>query len=139
MTETQARRDTRQRRVILQAVEQLGCHPTAEQIYDSVRVELPGTSLSTVYRNLGILVEQGEILPLRGCGQEVHYDHRTHEHYHAQCRICGRVKDIPLDMVKADAILTLDFEGFAAENVVVTVTGVCSRCGSIDVEREEKV
>jgi len=130
MSNANPRRMTQQRRAILDAVARLGCHPTADQVFEMVRREMPKVSLSTVYRNLGILAEQGDILPVRGCGDEVHYDHNTHEHHHGICRICGRMIDLPADTVKASAMSDewRERDGFEAEEIVVTVTGVCSGC-----------
>ena len=42
-------------------------HPTADALYASIREEFPNISLGTVYRNLNLLVETGEILKLT-CG-----------------------------------------------------------------------
>ena len=36
-------------------------HPTAETIYANIRLEYPNISLGTVYRNLSLLSELGEI------------------------------------------------------------------------------
>ena len=36
-------------------------HPTADMIYTSIREEYPNISLGTIYRNLSLLVEIGEI------------------------------------------------------------------------------
>ena len=36
-------------------------HPTADMIYTSIRGDFPNISLGTVYRNLSLLVELGEI------------------------------------------------------------------------------
>ena len=48
-------RMTRQRRAILDALERSRSHPTANQVYQSVRRRLSHISLATVYRNLGLL------------------------------------------------------------------------------------
>ena len=49
-------------------------HPTADAIYASIREEFPNISLGTVYRNLNLLVELGEIRKLR-CGDGAdHFD-----------------------------------------------------------------
>ena len=43
-------RYSKQRELVLQKVEQLCDHPTAEEIYDEAIKECPGLSLGTVYR-----------------------------------------------------------------------------------------
>ena len=52
-------RYSKQRELVLQKVEQLCDHPTAEEIYDEAVKECPGLSLGTVYRNLNSLVDAG--------------------------------------------------------------------------------
>ena len=54
-------RMTRQRSVILEELRNSGMHPSADQLYQLVRKRLPRISLGTVYRNLEILSELGEI------------------------------------------------------------------------------
>ena len=53
------RRNTIQRRKILLAVQKLERHATAEELYERLHVEMPEISLSTVYRNLKALADEG--------------------------------------------------------------------------------
>lgn len=89
------RRDTRQRRLVLQAVQSRRDHPTAEQIYESVRAADPRISHATVYRNLSCLSDDGLINHVRVPGAD-RYDLRTEPHYHMVCIKCGKVIDAPL-------------------------------------------
>ena len=50
-------RYSKQRELVMQTVQQLCDHPTAEEIYDKAAQECPNLSLGTVYRNLNSLVE----------------------------------------------------------------------------------
>ena len=52
---------SRQREAILEILCATTSHPTADWIYDKVRERIPNISLGTVYRNLNILSENGEI------------------------------------------------------------------------------
>ena len=54
-------RYSKQRELVLQKVEQLCDHPTAEEIFDLAARECPGLSLGTVYRNLNSLVDAGRV------------------------------------------------------------------------------
>ena len=54
-------RYSKQRELVMQTVENLCDHPTAEEIYDTAAKECPGLSLGTVYRNLNSLVEAGRV------------------------------------------------------------------------------
>jgi len=91
-----ARRMTRQRKTILEVVRQEKTHPSADEIYDRVRKHLPNISLGTVYRNLEILAESGEIQKLELGGTTKRYDWNPNKHYHIRCLRCGRVDDAPI-------------------------------------------
>ena len=54
-------RYSKQRELVMQTVQQLCDHPTAEEIYDKAAQECPNLSLGTVYRNLNSLVEAGRV------------------------------------------------------------------------------
>ncbi len=67
-------RMTRQRRVILEEVRKINDHPAADEIYERVRKRLHRISLGTVYRNLDLLCEVGEIQRLELSGAMKRYD-----------------------------------------------------------------
>ena len=68
-------------------------HPTADMIYTSIREEYPNISLGTIYRNLSLLVEIGEIQKITTDGAD-RFDARVTPHNHFVCRRCGRVMDL---------------------------------------------
>ena len=51
-------RNTIQRSLVLEAVNKLQCHATADQIYAEIVKEHPTISRATVYRNLNLLREE---------------------------------------------------------------------------------
>ena len=64
------RRNTRQRKLVLDAVRQSYNHPTADEIYNAVRAQDDKISRGTVYRNLNLLADAGEILSIKTPGGE---------------------------------------------------------------------
>ena len=71
-------------------------HPTADALYTSIREQFPNISLGTVYRNLNLLVDLGEIRKL-SCGDGTdHFDYDTSPHYHFVCKECGKIMDISM-------------------------------------------
>lgn len=87
-------RRSRQREVLFNVLKGTNSHPTADWIYQEARKTLPKISLGTVYRNLRLLAERGEIVELNyGDGQR-RFDGTPENHYHFNCRICGKVYDI---------------------------------------------
>ena len=88
------RRKTRQRIVILEALEGVRTHPSADCIYNEVRKKLPRISKGTVYRNLKVLKEEGAILELNVDGVVGRYEIRQDNHYHFICEKCGSIFDL---------------------------------------------
>lgn len=89
-----ASRNTVQQKVIAEQLEQLGNHPTADEVYRAVRRQLPSISKATVYRTLNKLVASGEATcVVTGAGAE-RFDHRTDDHCHVTCVKCGKVEDV---------------------------------------------
>ena len=90
---------SRQRDAILANVEGRNDHPTADMIYMDIRKEIPNISLGTVYRNLSLLADLGEILRVSINGKAERFDGITNFHYHFVCRECNQILDLPMDYV----------------------------------------
>jgi Fur family peroxide stress response transcriptional regulator len=88
------RRETPQREAILNVLRHTDSHPTADWVYDEVRKIIPNISKGTVYRNLNLLQEMGEISALSLSGAATKYDGRQENHYHFRCLKCGLVFDL---------------------------------------------
>ena len=88
---------SRQRDSILNFLSNTKEHPTADIIYNGLRKEFPNISLGTVYRNLSLLCDTGEIIKISVPGQPERYDFTTDNHYHFICTKCGRVLDLPVN------------------------------------------
>lgn len=103
-------------------------HPTADTIYMNIRETYPNISLGTVYRNLNLLLTQGEIIKI-DCGDGCdHFDGNVKPHNHFYCKECHRVFD--LEMPPIDHITELantDFEG-DVEGHVTYFFGTCKDC-----------
>mgnify|MGYP003107555278 CR=1 FL=1 len=90
-------RYSKQRELVLQKVEQLCDHPTAEEIFDLAAKECPGLSLGTVYRNLNSLVDAGRVRRVSIPGKADRFDHTLGWHSHLYCNCCGGVVDADVD------------------------------------------
>lgn len=89
------RRNTKQRKLVLDAVRQSYNHPTADEIYNVVRAQDDKISRGTVYRNLNLLADAGEILSIKTPGGS-RFDRTVEPHAHIICTSCSRVIDVPL-------------------------------------------
>ncbi len=89
---------TRQRLLILDIINSSHAHLTAEGVYREARVKMPKISLGTVYRNLGVLADSGEIRRIVLENQPDRFDRRFPSHDHIVCPTCGSVHDIPPEL-----------------------------------------
>ncbi len=92
------RRMTKQRKKILDVLRSTKSHPTADWIYDQVKKDIPNISLGTIYRNLSVLEDMGEIIELNYGSSYSRYDANPENHYHFTCLSCGKVMDVDLEM-----------------------------------------
>jgi Fe2+ or Zn2+ uptake regulation protein len=93
-------RMTPQRRLILEELRKTKKHPTASEVYQLVRKNIPDISMGTVYRNLAILIKQGKIQRINNGSKKERYDGNPYEHFHIKCTECGRIDDLPEDLVE---------------------------------------
>jgi Fur family ferric uptake transcriptional regulator len=119
---------TKQRRLILEALSGTCAHPTADEIFRVVRKRIPRISLGTVYRNLELLVNQGEIIEIQSHGGPKRYDHSTCRHYHVRCTVCGRMDDITVKPFRTLEKTMTDVSGYKITGYNLEFTGVCPEC-----------
>ena len=119
---------SKQRDSILKFLSNTKNHPTADTIYDGLRKEYPNISLGTVYRNLALLCETGDIIKISVPGQPDRYDFTTANHYHFICKKCGRVIDLPKDFMESlNEMANEGFEGVITEHIC-QFYGYCADC-----------
>lgn len=121
-------RNTVQRALVLEAVQRLRSHPTADEIYAEISKICPSISRATVYRNLQQLCESGVIVRREIPGSPDRYDHITTHHYHARCLICGKVIDVDMDYLSDLPNAVRDTHGFRLTGHSVVFDGVCAEC-----------
>ncbi|MFO7617672.1 MAG: transcriptional repressor [Bacteroidales bacterium] len=84
---------TPQRMAVLKAILRLGNHPSADEIMESIRKELPNTSLATIYKVLEVLVEVGLIRKVKTDKDIMRYDAILQKHHHIYYSDSGRIED----------------------------------------------
>jgi Fe2+ or Zn2+ uptake regulation protein len=112
-------RCTRQRAAVFAYLVSVNSHPTAEQVYNAVRREVPRISLATVYKALEALVRARLAVKIPDAEGPTRYDGNGTEHYHIRCTDTGEVRDLPVPYDPAlplkldpDLIERLRREGF---------------------------
>lgn len=122
------RRNTIQRDLVLNAVRSLRDHATAEEIYEAITKEYPNIGKGTVYRNLGILAEDGEILKISLPGEPDRYDHTVKKHQHCKCIKCGRIYDVEIDLPESFGDKITNDHGIKIVDVDILFKGICPDC-----------
>lgn len=122
------RRNTIQCALVLEAVNKLKCHATADEIYQEIKKDHPHISRGTVYRNLQRLCETGEIRKREIPGEADRYDHLCHDHYHARCVKCGRVFDVDMEYMTGLEKTIKDTHGFVFTGHDIVFQGICAEC-----------
>lgn len=122
------RRKTRQRALILKILRDTKSHPTADWIYNEVRKEIPDISLGTVYRNLRLLKEMGEIQELQWGSTYSRFDGNPEEHYHFNCEKCGQVLDVDIDVQRYLEEKVEEKHGWKVTKHRLEFWGLCHDC-----------
>ncbi|MCC8026452.1 MAG: transcriptional repressor [Clostridium sp.] len=126
---------SRQRESIKASLMNRHDHPTADALYASIREEFPNISLGTVYRNLNLLVETGEIRKLT-CGDGAdHFDGNTMPHYHFICKECNQVYDMDLKALENLNQNAQDSAPGIIDSHFVLFYGRCKNCLEKNVEK----
>ena len=95
----------------------------------NIRQEFPNISLGTVYRNLALLSDLGEIMKITTDGGADRFDGNATRHHHFICTKCHRVMD--LDMPSIDGIMeTAQTAAVRARSRIMLTHfyGICGDC-----------
>src|SRR6202158_6142304 len=132
---------TRQRRLLLDLIDNSGLHLDAERLYQMAKEKDPKLNRVTVYRTLKLLKEGGLVdeLDLMHYGGDQHYyETRTkQEHAHVICLRCGKVEEFfgePLQRLKRQIESHFGFHILLART---EVGGYCSHCQSLRAREVE--
>src|SRR5574344_1494105 len=87
-------RNTRQKRLIFNIVNNSKTHPTVKDVYCLAMNVIPKISLGTVYRNLNLLVNENKIIRIKTSDGIDRYDRINNDHIHLSCVKCGQIVDI---------------------------------------------
>ena len=130
-------RNTVQRRQVLEAVQQLYNHPTAEDIYEYLTEKKSGLGRATIYRNLNVLCEQGLVHKIEGPDAPARFDHTLCAHYHLKCRCCGSFGDVSVpEQSRWDRAVSKE-TGYTAVTHDIVFSGVCPACREAGADRIE--
>ena len=122
-------RVTRQRKLILEVLEESRGHLDAEDIHDRVKAHDPRIGLATVYRTLALLKAVGLVIE-HSLGEEHGHFEAVQElpHYHFTCIRCRQVIEFEAPAVTEAVQSLIDRESVQVIDVHLSLTGYCSNC-----------
>ena len=89
-------RATSQRKLIIEELTKSKSHPSADELYNQIKLVDPRISIGTIYRNLEILCEIGVIQKIENGRGQCRFDSVAEKHYHIRCVECNRIDDAPM-------------------------------------------
>jgi Fur family peroxide stress response transcriptional regulator len=98
------------------------CHPSAYDIYSSVKKRMPTISFATVYNNLENMVNGKELLELYD-GEKKRFDPDFSPHDHFICMKCREIYDIPKIISSS-----VKYKNFKITSSMTYLNGVCEKC-----------
>ncbi|MFC1836605.1 Fur family transcriptional regulator [Thermodesulfobacteriota bacterium] len=103
-------------------------HPSAEDVFESVKVRLPTISLDTVYRTLGTFESHGLVLKLNLFDDKTRYDPNMHQHHHVVCTRCRNIMDFDWPDFDEAMLPSGTRRWGNVEIRQVQLRGICSDC-----------
>lgn len=125
-------RNTRQRAAVTEALGKLTAFASAQDIHASLLADGRKVGLTTVYRTLQQLNNQGMVDTLQDDSGEMLYRSCTsdHHHHHLVCTSCRRTVEIDGGPVEAWASRVAGEHGFTLTGHTADVFGLCPDCAA---------
>jgi len=125
---SKAMRMTKQKKVILDILQNTKSHPSADWVYEQARKLVPDISLGTVYRNLNVLRDMGKISELNYGSTYSRYDGVASNHYHFFCEKCNNLFDVTIPVYEGLDKMVQETTGFEVRQHRMEFYGICNEC-----------
>ena len=102
-------------------------HPSANMIYNDLKPSIPKLSLGTVYTNLKLFEELGQVIRVANVNGFERYDADTSEHVHLVCDECGAVIDV-MDTDIRKAKKACQVGQAKIKSIHIVLHGTCEKC-----------
>ncbi|MFZ1382613.1 MAG: Fur family transcriptional regulator [Scrofimicrobium sp.] len=126
----QIQRMTKQRQAVLAALQGRNKFRSAQQVHLDLVSAGESVSLATVYRNLQILEESGQVDAVRGTDGEVLYRlcEDAGHHHHLVCTNCGHTEEVDLSAIEPLLSIVSEKKGFELTGHELELFGLCPKC-----------
>ncbi len=123
------RRLTRQRRLVMDILNESNEHLDAETLYSQAKARDPNIGLATVYRTLALLKDMGLVEEHKLGEEHAHFEAMSASpHYHFTCLACGRVIEFEAPQLQAITGELSEREGVRVTEVTLSLSGYCAKC-----------
>lgn len=123
-------RTTKQRQAVTDLLGGRDDFRSAQQIHAELRERGDAIGLATVYRNLALMVQLGEVdTLLREDGEALYRRCSQQHHHHLVCRECGRTVEVAGPVVEQWANMVAAEHGFTDVSHTLELFGLCRECG----------
>jgi Fur family ferric uptake transcriptional regulator len=122
-------RTSRQRVAVAAAFDQLDGFHSAQEVHARLRATGSGIGLSTVYRAVQTLADEGRLDSIRtDNGETIYRRCSPRHHHHLVCRVCGRTVEVEGPAVEQWADRIAAEQGFADISHTLEIFGTCAGC-----------
>ena len=121
-------RVTPQRMAVYEILKTDRNHPSANDVYEKIRVRFPNISFDTVNRTLMLFAETGIVEAVEYPGRERRFDGGDQAHHHFYCIECGRIidfMDVRYDRLGLPDDISRDHTVISKRMVI---KGICNKC-----------
>ena len=117
---------TPQRLVVINTLNEIQNHPTAEKIIEYIKKNHPNIAVGTIYRTLETFVENGIIKKVKTEKDVMRYDVVTDHHHHLYCNECDYIEnyfDDELDQLLMDYFKSKKLPEFNIREINLQIVG----------------
>jgi len=103
-------------------------HPSASQLFATIKRQFPTISHATVYKTLALLKEMNQVLEIE-LRDDSHYDgNRPHPHPHLICIRCSQIIDAEVALDQASLRRLEAATGYKVLRPQISLYGLCQDC-----------
>ncbi len=129
-------RNTIQKELVRRAVFEMKRHVTADEVYEFIKRNYPTIGKGTVYRNLGILADEGSIRRVEVPDGPDRFDFTLPDHYHVRCVRCGEVSDVDMEVLPDLTERIRDAHGMEFISYDILFKGICPSCRAAQGQKQ---
>lgn len=101
-------------------------HPTADDVFEALKAQIPTLSKTTVYNTLKLFVDNGAALYIGIDEKNARFDGTVEPHAHFRCKNCGQITDLQINI---SDVLPKNFQGEIEESHLY-LKGICKKCSN---------